>query len=328
MGSMGQERLIPLVDYSIWKGIDNLTTDDMRLKPGFVRVANNIDFDDEDMPHRRVGISRLATSGSWHSIWSDGDQLCFGVLNGNLVKVNTNYTTTTLLVLVGLSKMNFVKIDERVFFSNNVNTGYIKDSTYYAFPEADRTMRQKMVGGSLIEYYNGRLYAVQGNNIYFSVAYSPMEMEEKRNFITLDGPITMMHSVEDGIYISAGNTVAFHHGSDLFEMKYKELLSVPATKGSPIIVERLKHQTGSLKGEARGKCVIFSTSIGIFMGEKGGTLKDLTGDYYGISNVEDGSAIIRWDDNYRQYVFMAQAPAELSGMDGASSLPLLTGTGN
>ncbi len=321
---ISQEILRPLVEYNIWKGIDNQTRDDMRLKSGFVRVANNVDFDEEGMVHRREGILEEILSGSWHSLWTDGDTLCFGVKDNNLMRINSDWTTSTLLVSVGPSKMNFVPIGDRTFFSNLTNVGYIHNGVAYAFPSADRTMRQTMVGGELLEYYNGRLYSAQGDGIYCSVAYSPMEMEEKRNFIMLGGPITMMHAVIDGMYISAGNTVSFHHGSDLFDMKYKELLNVPAIKGSPIVVERMVYTSTTLKDRAIGKCVIFSTSIGIFMGMPGGELKNLTGDYYGVNDIEDGSAIIRWDSNYRQYIFMAQAPAEIAGIDGNIDLPLLS----
>jgi len=321
---IGQERLIPLIEFKVFRGINNQVTDDMRLPSGFVRVANNVDFDEEGMMHRRVGILSEIFSGSWHSLWSDENTLCFGVRNNDLKQINLDWTSSTILTAAGPSKMNFVKVDDRIFFSNLEKVGYIKNGVAYGFPNADRTMRQKMVGGELIEYYNARLYASYGDHIYFSVAASPMEMEKKRNFIVLDGPITMMNAVIDGMYISAGNTVSFHHGSDLFDMKYKELLNVPAIKGSPVVVERMTYTSTTLKDRAIGKCVIFSTSIGIFMGMPGGELKNLTGDYYGVNDIEIGSSIIRWHGNYRQYVFMAQAPAEIAGIDGSINLPLLS----
>lgn len=325
MARVDQELLIPLVEYKVWKGIDNQTTDDMRLKPGFVRTANNVDFDEEEMVHRREGILEEILSGNWHSLWSDGDSLCYGIKVDDLRIINTDWTTSSTHSSVGTSKMSYVPVGDRIFYSNNsLVIGYIKNKVSYNFPEADRTMRQKMVGGELLEYYNGRLYASQGDGIYCSVAYSPMEMEIKRNFIMLGGPITMMHAVVDGIYISAGNTISFHHGSDLFDMKYKELLNVPAIKGSPIVVEKMVYTSTTLKDRAIGKCVLFSTSIGIFMGMPGGELKNLTGDYYAVDGIEDGSALIRWYGNYKQYVFMAQAPAEIAGIDGSIEFPLLS----
>jgi hypothetical protein len=323
-----QERLIPLVEYRVFHGLDNQTRDDMRLKPGYLRVATNVDIDEEDMAHRREGILRQIAAGSWSSLWTDGGSICLGVKNGSLTQINLDWSTTTLLS-VGTSPMAYVKIDDRVFYSNGPSlVGYIKDGATHAFPEPDRSLRQKMVGGSLLEYYNGRLYAAQGNVIYCSVAYSPMEMDLKRNFMYLGGPITMMNAVKDGLYISAGSHVSFHHGSDLFEMKYVELLDVPAHRGSAQVVERLKHTAGSLKDQERGKCVIFSTPIGIFMGEEGGVLRDLTGDHYAVEEAEEGASTIRWYGNYRQFLYAIRIPSQDVGATGSDVLPMPSGTGN
>ena len=103
-----QQTLTPLVEYKEWRGIDNLTTDPMRLLPGYVRVANNVDIDDERMAHRRDGVLRSILSGSWKSLWSKGD-LCFGVKAGVLTKINVDWTETTILSAVGTTTMTTVE---------------------------------------------------------------------------------------------------------------------------------------------------------------------------------------------------------------------------
>ncbi len=314
-------QLQALVEYKNIKGIDNLIKDDMRLDPGYVRIANNIDIDDEGMAHRRDGVLSTILSGSWKSLWRK-DDLCFGVKNGTLTKINTDWTETTILSQVGTSRMCFLQIDDRTFFSNLSVVGYIQDSVAYGFPEADRPQRQKMVGGEILEYYEERLYAVQGNNVFFSTASNPYEMDSEKNFIVLNGPIHMGHAVFDGLWISERDGISFHQGHDYKDFIYARMLDEPAIKGSAITIDGITQRDGSSV-----RCVIFSTEIGIYMGYPGGILKDLTKGHYGILGIEEGQASIVWVNGYQQYIFMAQAPAESSGYSGSLTFPALIGFG-
>jgi hypothetical protein len=299
-----------------------------------VRAADNIDIDSEDMGHRRVGILRELYNGYWHSFWSDEGDLALGIRNGDLVQLNKDRTLTTLLVSVGYSKMNFVKVVDRVFFSNRMVVGYflISDGQAYACPEPTRSLRQRMIGGDLIEYFNGRLYAIQDNTAFHSIAYSPMEMNLKDNFISMGGPITMFHSVEDGIYASAAEKVFFmdYQGETALgqpDFKYKPLLDVPALRGSPCIIERLDlgREIASSHRGLVGRAVIFSTNIGIFLGLKGGYVLDCTSDHYAVLDVEQGCSLVKWHNGYRQFIFLGQAPAEIGGGSFKIRLPILTG---
>jgi hypothetical protein len=331
---LAQETLIPLWELKKIKGIDNLATDDLRVPPGFVRAADNVDIDSEDMSHRRKGILEEIFNGFWHSLWSDEGNLCFGVRNGDLVRINKDWTLDILLSSVGYSHMNFVKVVDRVFLSNRLVVGYflISDGVVHAFPESPRSLRQRMVGAEIIEYFNGRLYAVQDGTAFHSVAYSPMEIDLKANFQPMGGPVTMFHAVEDGIYASAAEKTFFMGYEGETELgqpkfKYKPLLDVPAHKGSPCLIERLDlgKEISTSHTSHRGlvgKAVIFSTSIGIFIGLKQGFVVDCTSDHYASLDVEEGCSLVKWHNGYRQYVFLGQAPP---GGSFKIRLPMLTG---
>jgi len=332
-----QETLIPLWELKKIKGIDNLVTDDLRVPPGFVRAADNLDIDSEDMGHRRKGILEEIFNGFWHSLWSDEGDLCFGVRNGDLVRLNKDWTLNILLSGVGYSKMNFVKVVDRVFFSNREESGYIliSDGLAHGFPEPPRDLRQRMVGGEIIEYFNGRLYAIQDQTYFHSIAYSPMEMNLKHNFQFMGGPVTMFHAVEDGIYASAAEKTFFmgYEGEtdlDQPKFKYKPLLDVPTLKGSPCLIERLDlgKEISTSHTSHRGlvgKAIIFSTGIGIFIGLKGGYVVDCTSDHYAVLDVEEGCSLVKWQNGYRQYIFLGQAPAQIGGGSFKIRLPMLTG---
>ena len=160
-----------------------------------------------------------------------------------------------------------------------------------------------------------------------------MEMDlnpdNARNPIPVGAPITMLKAVEDGIYVSAGGKVFFMQGSDLRDFKYKPLLDVPAIKGSPVLIERLDLGKGvpSSHHGLVGKAILFHTSIGAFMGLKGGYVKDCTSDHYAEYDIEEGQATIKWHNGYRQYVFMGIAPAPITRIQGSALLPPIQGIG-
>jgi hypothetical protein len=334
-----QEVLKPLIEYKKWRGIDNLATDNLRVPPGFVRSANNVDIDSEDMMHMRQGVLQSLLSGDSHSLWSDEGDLCFLVKDNDLLQITSVYKSgavwmasySILLVGVGHTKMNFVPVGHKTFFSNLVKNGYIEDGVAYGFPEVDKSIlknsfKTRMPGGNLMEYFNGRIYVAQDEGMYFSDAYNPGVMDERKSFYTLGGGATMMLAVKDGLYISAGSKVFFalYKGEVNFPIEggnlkipdfdYKLLLDVPAIKGSAVAIERMDLGKGLQTHQGvLGRVVIFSTGIGIFMGLPGGYLKDCTSDFYAVYDIEEGAAMIKWHNGYRQYVFLGQMSAGVGG---------------
>jgi hypothetical protein len=111
----------------------------------------------------------------------------------------------------------------------------------------------------------------------------------------------------------------------LAEANYKNLLDVPAIPGSAVKISKL--EIGKTMPQVVGEAVIFSTKIGIYMGLPGGFLRDLTSKHYAVKDVQEGASIVRWENGYRQYIFMGQAPAEVAGNEGGGRLSSLTGEG-
>jgi hypothetical protein len=196
--------------------------------------------------------------------------------------------------------------------------GYIEDGVAHGFPAVDNTktansFKASMVGGNLIEYFNSRLYAAQDEVIYHSDAGNPMVMDTRKNFFTLGGGVSMMLAVKDGLYISHGSKVVWLGyqgeaklgGFDLAipDFNYKLLLDVPAIKGSAVAIEGMD----VVHKGFFGRCVVFSTSTGIFIGLPGGYLQDCTSDFYAIDDIEEGSSFVNWDNG--QYIFLGQYPA-------------------
>jgi hypothetical protein len=305
-----------LIEIETWKGMDNLTTDDMRVPSGYFRVFNNFDIDDEGMIHGRNGIQELVLSGNWHSLWSSGRYL-YGVRNLALVKAwqEGAWTATVILPGVGPSRMNYVKVYDRIFFSNRRLIGYIDEGVAYAFPDP-RPQHQRMVGGELIEFYNGALYAVQGEMIFRSCSGNYiMEMEVDHNFGVIGGPVTMLVAVKDGIYISAGDRVLFCQGPDIFA-NYHQVSDAPAVMGSAVGIE------GKLSGE---RIAVWSTKVGVYMGLPGGQIKEVTQGHYGVVGATGGMASYIWPNGYWQYAFMADLVSTEVSLKGI--LPMIESAG-
>jgi hypothetical protein len=327
-----QNILTPLWELKKIKGIDNVTTDDLHLTPGYVRVAENVDIDTENIARRRKGILQKIVDGSGHSGWSEGS-LCFLVLDGNIVQLNTDWTTTMILPSVGPSKMKFIKIDQRVFFSNLWVTGYLLNGTAYPFSDNQvRKDRQKMVGGGLIEYHNARLYSEEDGFIYRSIAGNPFEVDVKRDHIYLGGPITMLIGVngpegENGLYVSGDGKCVYLSNLEpsLEAANYKPLLDIPALPGSAIGIDRM-----ILSGRLVGRVAMWSTIEGIFMGLPGGKVRDLTGEHYFVLGIERGFALVRDIGGYRQYIYMGEASAGLglASMEFIESVPTILASGS
>jgi len=71
-----------------------------------------------------------------------------------------------------------------------------------------------MVPGHLIEYFNGRLLVAWDNEIWFSDPMALMRTDKRRNFKQLPSRITLLSSVEDGIYVSDLEGTYFMGGGD------------------------------------------------------------------------------------------------------------------
>lgn len=314
MPKLTQNTLTPLWELKKVMGIDNVTTDDLRVKSGFVRVCENVDIDDEFMAERRNGILQKVINGNAHSGWSDGKVLLM-VLDDDLVQIETDWTVNELVVDVGYSPMNYVQAGSMVFFSNLKYVGYIERGFAYGFPEDFRTNRAKMPGGHLIEWHSSRFYVAQDTFIYRSIPGSTFEIDLEKDFIYVGPDITMLKGVnglggENGLYVSAGGRCAYLSNLEpsLETASYKTVLDYPALPGSAATIEQIDLKKGS---GLEGKGVIWATTEGIFMGLPGGKVKDLTGDFYHVKGIVDGFSFIKQCGEYRQYVYLGHAEAGL-----------------
>ena len=165
----------------------------------------------------------------------------------------------------------------RIYMSsvNGKTAHYIGDGnlTVSFLPEmslepVDREYIRPFPGVEIMEEHGGYLFGSVGSELYMS---EPLEYEQY-NALTgvyqLDGPITMIKSVETGLFISAKNTyfATLQDGLSL-----QQVYEYPAIKDTAATVPMSKIGEGG-----GGNGVLFNTTQGICLGTADGGVNNIT----------------------------------------------------
>jgi hypothetical protein len=300
-------------------GVDN-TSDPTKLQirrggGAFLREADNVDIDDENMAHRRKGWDELIlSSGTIRSIWSDGKVFLFAQ-GTDFKRLNKDYTAAVLITNIDPDdRMCYVAVNDIIYFANHSIVGFIEKELPYAFPDPNQTFKQRMVGGQILEYYNNRLYAAYDSIIYYSDATILTRMDKRKNAIAFPGRITMMKAVFDGIYVSAGGVTQFMAGNDPSEFVLNPATDTEAIEGTAITVE------GDGR-DAASKTTYWLTEDGVYKGYKGGTAILMQEGRFSIEDLTRGAAILKTDNGYSQYLAISELKAGMGGAWGEMRLP-------
>lgn len=316
----------PFARIAKFSGIDN-TSDPARLQIRrgggiFLREADNVDIDDENMVHRRVGADELILSGSGvHSIFSDEKFFLFAQ-GTNFKRLDKDYSVTTLITNIDpQDRICYVAVNNLIFFSNRSIVGYVENGLSYPFPDPNRTFKIRMVGGHILEYYNNRLYAALDSIIYYSDPTVLTRMDKRKNAIAFPGRITMMKAVVDGVYVSAGGKTQFMSGNSPGEFVLNPATDTEAIEGTAITVE------GDGVGGA-SRTIYWLSEDGIYKGYADGKAVLMQEGRFSIKDLVRGTAILKTDNGYSQYLAIAEMKAGMSGSGGEMKVPkpALTGT--
>jgi len=274
-------------------GIDNtsdLATNRLRKDGIYFYSMNNMDIDDEGKAHRRGGYgSEVASGTAIRSLWANKD-ICLFLDGTNFMKLNTGYTTSPLID--GLSandRFCYAENGNRVYFSNTEIIGYvdISNGLPYAFPTPTENYKKKMVGGQILEFYNSRLFAAHGSNLFFSDATIPTRIDQRKNAIAFKSRITMVKAVDDGIYVSDSDRVYFEYGrSPISEFVEIPKLDFPAIEGMSVSCFR--------KDKPTEKIAYWLAADGyVYAGHNKGVVTRVQKGLYKKTGLTFGSAIVR-----------------------------------
>jgi hypothetical protein len=292
--------VVPFTNINTFKGIDNINNS-VSLGKGFLKEANNVDIDDKYNISRRSGYT-LQLSGNFHSLFSWNDVL-LAVSNNNLVRIKDNFSSYEVLQYnVGNNAMVYTVANDKIFYTNNIIIGYIKNGISKEFEEPVETGRYKLPAGHLIKYYYGRLYVAKGNVVYYSDPMNFTQMRTRSNFIMFNDRITMLETVTDGMYIS-DNAIRFMQGKTPKEFAIKLLANYTVIEGTAI---KIDGSYLNFKQPIEGEVVYMMTENGVAIGMDSGQFINLTHNYYANIKSSKGKCIFKNDLDKKQYLVLLE----------------------
>ncbi len=117
----------PTTTLKAFKGLNNVLKP-RNTTPDYLKKAVNIDIDKLGNLIKRKGYQKVAT-GSFHSLWSTEDnKRVYVVKDNDLVKVNADYSFTTIKASVGSKELSYTEVDNTVYYCSEDFTGCINSN--------------------------------------------------------------------------------------------------------------------------------------------------------------------------------------------------------
>jgi len=226
------------------------------------------------------------------------------VQGADLKRLNPDYTAATIISGAGSSRMVYADVAGTVYLTNGTLIGFMRDGAFNLFPDPQQFYKSPMDPGHRIEYFNGRLYVTRDNEIWFSDPLALMRTNMRRNFKQLPSRITLLSSVDDGIYISDLERTYFMGGGDPGEAALIHKADYPAI---PCTAQKI--DAGKIGGLGlSGFAVLWASRMGICFGGKGGQVKNLTEDHFWVKREHSlGVSIILKENGFYQFVCVIKA---------------------
>lgn len=155
--------------------------------------------------------------------------------------------------------------------------------------------------GDLLEVYNGVMYVVAGDVVWYSKPYQFENFCRRDRFMRFPGNTTMFAGVNDGVYVSAGEKTWFLAGKGPEDFKSQVMFDAGAITGTAA-----KTTIGALKGDEAmdgtpgGAAVMWASPDGMHIGLDGGTAINLTEREYSLPSAARGRGIVRQSRGYTQ----------------------------
>ncbi len=289
------------VEFENFKGINNVE-DAIRLETDELTEASNVDIDNRGRAKRRSGHTKKYTpSGRLHSLWSN-DRISLFIDGSTLKRLLPDYTATIIRNNVTSLPMDFVDVNEEVYYSSASVNGYVKNGVDVRFSDPGINYKKVPPPGQHIEYYNGRNYIAQNHTIWITDAFAFGRVDMRKGFISMKDEVTMIKAVDDGIYVSIGDindrsSVVFFGGQGPEDFTYRVVAEYGAIEGTAV-----KPKSALIGDGIEGTTVIWASRKGICLGRNGGNFKNLTAARYEVPGNRYGAGFFRLNGGTPQYL--------------------------
>jgi len=278
-----------------FKGIKDVC-DAKETQPPYLREASNVDIDDEGKKvSRRPGFGAAFVAGNYHSLWPQRPTpsgLMLGVTGTTLRIINPGGSTTIIRSdLAPNLTMDYVEVNGQVYYSNGQVLGFVENQADGIFPTISKLGGSRMPAGQIIEFYEERLYTIQGGRATYSEPWDFGRTALRKNILQFPGQITMWKAVKDGIYCSFGTQTVFLQGAQPSQFIIIPVSDYAAVRGT---VVKFDASLVSSNTPLQGDAVMWYSDKGPCVGLQGGLMINhgMT-KYNSPANLVSGAGIVR-----------------------------------
>lgn len=314
----------PTIILGQFDGIRN-TVSRERLGQKNLESAVNVDLDDAGQLRRRRGYT-LRAPGRWHSLWEAGDEV-LGVKDGWLGLVGNGFAHTPLLE-VGEARLAFITVADTTYFSSPQVSGKYRAGAVLPWgvqageqewlsPVRVPTETLGAIGGkllgpppmaSVLEYFRGRIYMAHKNVMWATELYLYDKVDRTKNFATFEHEITLLSSVEDGIYVGTTAGLYFLHGVFGQGQKRDIVGEFGVFPGSNVMLPGSQVHPQARQGPyPEGTAIMFMTTEGICAAFDGGQVYNLTRGQVEFPDATYVAGLYRKDLGGSSYVAVADS---------------------
>lgn len=250
------------VAFSAFSGLRN-TVSPERLGPRELARARNIDLDDAGQAHRRRGYA-LRVLGRFHSVFTSAAGLSVAVKDGTLCQILPDFKLVPLLGGISDAPLAYVEVGPTLYASSSHNSFQVDQASggvrpwgrvvspsyqpslapgpadWWFSPVVNPSADLGPVGGKLLgapppatclATYNGRIYLGAGTVLWATELFLYDYVDKNRNYRVFESPITMIGTVEDGVYVGTEQALYFLSGTFHEQTRVVKLRSgvVPGT---------------------------------------------------------------------------------------------------
>ena len=218
--------------------------------------------------------------------------------------INIALPTRAYSTQVFVSAVNGTELYYETSISATATSAVISLVTSQGVP-ADNEYEDAMPAGTMVRYYRGRLLTVRGNAVFYSHPYHYALTYPARNFILLDGPITLCEPTQTGVFLATANDTWFLDGLGVATAELKPLAPYGAIAGT------VAFEPNSLN-------MWWMTPRGMVRTSDANTLELKQDENIAFGTANTGAALFR-EENGLSQVISALSNAVPSGAASASS---------
>jgi hypothetical protein len=260
-----------------------------------LQEANNMEIDNTFLIKSRSGYTSVKTGTDIHSMWSD-NKVWLYVDGSVLYQMDVIYGTKTIRSDLTLGhRMSYVPFNDRIYYTNGHQKGYVKSGVDYAFTDPAKNYKKPLPAGQLIEEFMGCLYVAVDKMLYISDPLCDY-YDIRKKYKQFAFYINMLRAVDDGLYVS-DDRIWFCKGKGADEFIRDEVYPSQA-----VMYTDLQINSKYIDDSLSGNIAMWTSANGICIGDNSGIVSNLTEARYIFTERGRGTAFLREKSNVRHYI--------------------------